>query len=175
MLDNTRDLTSQDFIPSEKSVEFLQLYAKVEEKWGQKATAFVLLLLALRLNPEAEGLKSELRRLRPESREVVKVMETESLKGTFLPDRRDALVSMGQKNITKAELGKECPICIEEFQEGTVLKLRFAITGFMRHVLLGGWKLAIVDVHTAKWFSRLKGIWNIKGAVLSVMPDVEAF
>lgn len=116
LLDNTLDLTSQDFIPNDKKVEFLQLYAQAWEEWGQSGCAFVLLLRALRLNPQAEELKAKLRRLRPASLEAINLMEAES--GFFFPIGSDAVVSLELKTITKEELVRECSICIDDFQEG---------------------------------------------------------
>lgn len=138
VLDNTLDLTSQDFIPRKKKIEFLQLYAQAREEWGQNGSAFVLLLLALRLDPQAEELKARLRKLRPASLEVINLMEAEPLKGIFFPKGCDAVVSLESKTITKEELVRECSICIDYFQEGDRIKVTICNHWF-HETCITGW------------------------------------
>jgi hypothetical protein len=100
------DGARQKLIPDAEVVEFLHVYARAEEKWGEYAHAFVLLSISLRFGVK-ERTQVELRKLR---HKVISIFP-DALQGLY-----EANVESSDVLETSSE--NECSICITHFSVG---------------------------------------------------------
>jgi hypothetical protein len=138
----TVDGAMQKLIPDAEVVEFLQAYARAEEKWGKDVRAFILLSAGLRFGVKKEPIQTELRRLRPSvTHSVAEAISTfpEVFQGLY-----EANVDSSDFLETSSE--GECSICVSRFSVGERVDLvkkcghRYHSDCLHAWVATGGWE-----------------------------------
>jgi hypothetical protein len=138
----TVDGAIQKLILDAEVVEFLQVYARVEEKWGRDVRAFILLSAGLHFGVEKEQIQVQLRRLGPVvTHSVAKAISTfpNVFQGLY-----EANVDSSEFLETSSE--GECSICISRFSVGERVDLikkcghRYHSNCIHAWVATGGWE-----------------------------------